>query len=111
MIKESCNLIGREHILVYNFKYMYYVLCYEYVMCIELMVLVYLEINLSFVMNYLPRNDPRLQKGRLVSLSKSGRGWACLCIAAKIGSLTYTLSLVDISMQKLKKSIHYLQRY
>ena len=42
---------------------MYYALCYEHIMCIELMVLVYLEINLSFVMNYLPRNDPRLHKG------------------------------------------------
>ena len=31
---------------------MYYALCYEHIMCIELMVLVYLEINLSFVMNY-----------------------------------------------------------
>ena len=52
------------------------VLCYVYIIIIELggQVLVHFEFNLSFILNYLPRNDPRLLK-RMSGNSRQVQEW------------------------------------
>ena len=60
MIKEFCNLIAQENILVYNLKF-------------SKNASVYLKINKSFILNYLlAANTPRLTKR---TPGKSRQAW------------------------------------
>ena len=94
-MKEPCNLIGEEHVLVCNLK-----LCFK---LMEKKALGYLGIKYSFSPNYfLPMNAPEdYLKRPLVSLGMAGHARAN---QPKRSSLTCYLSLVDISMQKNQRN-------
>ena len=69
MIKESSNLTGQEHFLVYKSK-----------LCIKMMkkALVYLEHQSFILSHFYLLILPRLDKGPLISLGKFENGWPCM---------------------------------
>ena len=103
MITESCNLIGRKYIPVYNLKM--YVLNWGKTLLFHSK-----SINLSklfFIWPY-PSDQP---KTNMASLGKLGCGWPLLATPNQQYHLQSFPSLVTIFIQKSKTLTDSLQRY